>query len=102
MPLTKVPERRTSYEEKLRTLLDGPMQIDAMQARIDTLHTLIDAAVQNDPHKLYSYEMYLENQENDVEFELGEGKPVKRTAVGLMRLVRDRRASIKSQLTKAP
>ncbi|MBN1517255.1 CotH kinase family protein [Candidatus Sumerlaeota bacterium] len=93
--LNKVPEWRESYKDKIQALLDGPFRVSAIQARIDALHALIDSAVAADPNKLYTYQMYLDNQQEDVTF----GGDFARTVPGLIRFVHDRRIVIAYELS---
>jgi len=55
------PDLRQDYIAHIRTLVDEQFNTDAISARIMQHHQLIDAEVQADPKRLYSYNKYINN-----------------------------------------
>ncbi|MCZ7558568.1 MAG: CotH kinase family protein [Bacteroidia bacterium] len=57
---------RSEYLRYIRALAQGPLSLDSMTTRVLHWKTFLDPLVQADPHKLYSYQQFLDNIEKDV------------------------------------
>lgn len=70
MPLSQilfsVPEYRSIYMAHYASLLKNEFQVDTINTRIDALKSFIEPYVQNDPKKLYTYDLFLKNITNNV------------------------------------
>ncbi|MDH7515453.1 MAG: CotH kinase family protein [Bacteroidota bacterium] len=57
---------RTAYLAVIRNLVDGPASGDTIAAAVARWKPFLDPLVRSDPHKLYPYDLFLENFERDV------------------------------------
>jgi hypothetical protein len=57
---------RTVYLQYIRALAQGPLSLDSMSTRVLHWKVFLDSHVKADPHKLYSYQQFLDNIEKDV------------------------------------
>jgi spore coat protein CotH len=83
------------FTHRVQRALDTVFRDDWLDAEISRHHTLINAAVQDDPNKLYTYQQYLTNQTSDVR--LGN-----RWAPGLRDFTSDRIIFARQQVGTAP
>ena len=63
------PDLRQDYIAHIRTLVDEQFNTDAIGARITQYHQIIEAEVQADPKRLYSYNKYIQNLTDTVSSE---------------------------------
>jgi len=80
------------YLRYIRDMIEGAAASDSIAARADHLTMLIDAAVQADLHKLYSYQNFLDNIEREVVVGIGMRIP------GIKQFSRQRNANLLAQL----
>ncbi len=84
---------RHVYLARIRSIIEGPASVDSMIARTSRLKAFLDAAVQADIHKLYTYQQFVENIEHEVY--VGIGLPVP----GLIDFARARTTRVLEQLS---
>jgi CotH kinase protein/Lamin Tail Domain len=87
--LLDVPEIQQRYFAHLRTLLEQDFRYDLMGPRFDQYKAMIDATVQADPKKIYSYQEFLDNFTQNVTIPDGNGGNM--IAPGLSLFVQNRR-----------
>ncbi|MFA6234988.1 MAG: CotH kinase family protein [Bacteroidota bacterium] len=83
---------RARYLRAVRSFVDGSAHEDNINAQIARWKPLIDAWVQADQNKLYSYQQFLDNMDRDVM--VGPNMPVP----GLTRFSRTRNENLRTQL----
>jgi hypothetical protein len=83
---------RARYLLAVRGFVDGPAHEDSIRARIARWKPLIDAWVQADQNKLYTYQQFLDNMDRDVM--VGPNMPVP----GLTRFSDMRNQNLRTQL----
>lgn len=83
---------RARYLRSIAELVGGAAHEDSVAAAIARLQPQIDPWVKADPHKLYTYQQFLDNMTKDVV--VGINMPVP----GLLRFSRDRNSDLRQQL----
>jgi spore coat protein CotH len=82
---------RNMYLEKILHMMENNATYDYIENRIAELHTFIEPYVLADENKLYSYDDYIANMDDDIFIGLGQVVP------GLKSFVQERFAAIESQ-----
>ncbi len=83
---------KQAYLRSIQTMLDGPASYDAIAAMVEDIRPLIDEYVSADDNKLYSYQQFRANIDEDVFVGLGMRIP------GILSFLRDRSANLRMQL----
>ena len=84
---------RQVYLDYISEMINGPASYDSISAIADQIMPLIDNYVQADNNKLYSYQNFVDNIENDVSIDLG------RIIPGIKSFSQSRNANLLTQLS---
>jgi spore coat protein CotH len=91
-----VPKFKERYIEKIKVLLDGPFQQNAMYQKIDALYKKIEKDVQSDMWKDFTMEDFKRSIEQHIQ---SQRRPRVDIVTGLKPFVAERTKSVKAQLT---
>jgi len=94
--ILRVPKFKERYIEKIKILLDGPFQQNAMYQKIDALYQKIEKDVQLDMWKDFPTEDFKRSIEQHIQ---SQQRPRVDIVIGLKPFVAERIKSVKAQLT---
>lgn len=82
------------YLNYISKMINSPASYDSIAARVDRIKSLIDSCVNADNNKLYSYQNFIDNIENDVYVGIGMLVP------GIKSFSQKRNASLQAQIAQ--